>query len=724
MTAQPLTTARASATATVAGGAVVSAERRGSILRRRRQRRQEDFFESVARRSNDLAVVLDTVGQVIYVSPSLEGMLGFGALEVLGTEGATFVHPDDHLEVAGSVRNVAAGGGAGIRLRLRDRTGVWRWFEGVVSNLLDSAVGGLVFNLRDVTDRIAAERAIRASEELHRAIADRSTEGMWVVLADGTTTYANDRLTDILGVDAPGLDAALLAELLGEVPLPLRSADADGREEVPRARRETTYRHPDGSERVLAVAVTTIEHVPGVDGPAILLLVADVSEARNLEHQMQRTALHDRLTGLPNQALLLDRIELALTRNPAGTAALFVDLDGFKVFNDGCGHAVGDQLLVAVADRLRGCVQPTETVARFSGDCFVLVCEPADESRASAVAAGVLTALREPFRIAGHVLHVSASVGIAVSPTSSAHHLLRNADGAMHAAKASGHGSVRVSDAELTSQAQEAFELGSDLYRALAEDGLRLHYQPIVDLATTLVVGVEALARWEHPTHGTIAPNRFVPVAERTGLAPDLDRWAVRTALRDVRRMRDQGALSPHAYVAVNLSARSLTAPGMESYLVSCARSSGIDPRGIVLEVTEGSVMTDPHAARAMLGRLREHGFQIALDDFGTGHSSLANLRTLPISILKIDRSFVAGIADDHQDLAIARMVVELARTVGMTVVAEGVETVAHARLLSAMGCTSGQGWLWSPAVSPTEARRSGALIGTYGGWQRRKRTG
>ncbi|WP_244928615.1 EAL domain-containing protein [Nocardioides sp. W7] len=724
MTTKPFTTPQ-SETARVPDGEPLPTERRGTIRGRRRQRRQEQFFQSVSQRSNDLAVVLDQAGLIVYVSPSLTSMLGYGVVEVLGADGITFVHPDDHHGLEACLHNVASGGGASAMLRLRDRTGSWRWFEGVISNMFDSPVGGLVFNLRDVTDRVAAERAVRASEELHRAIADRSTEGMWVVLADGTTRYANDRLTDILGIDPSDLDTALLTQLLGGVPVPLRSAGRDGAGDVPRARREATYRHPDATERVLRVAVTTIEHVAGVGGPAFLVLVDDVTEARRLELQMQRTALQDNLTGLPNQALLLDRLQRALARNPAGTAAIFVDLDDFAVFNDACGHAVGDQLLVAVAERLRDCVPSTDTVARFNGDSFAFVCEPADEVRATALATAVATALHQPFRIADHVLHVTASIGVAVSPAPSAPHLLRHAGAAMRAAKASGPGNVRISDAELTSQAQEAFEIGSDLHQALIDESLHLHYQPVIDLSTGLVVGVEALARWEHPTHGSIPPSRFVAVAERTGIAPDLDRWAVRTALSDTHCMRQLGALARSAYVAVNLSARSLTSPGMESYLIACAGSSGIDPSEIVLEVTEGSVMTAPEAARAMLARLREHGFQVALDDFGTGHSSLAYLRDLPISMLKIDRSFVAGIADNRQDLAIAKMIVHLAQTVGVTVVAEGVETVAHARQLSQMECASGQGWLWSPAISLAQAVESGALIGSYGGWQsRRRRTG
>nr|WP_279536272.1 EAL domain-containing protein [Nocardioides ochotonae] len=692
------------------------APRRGLGARRRRV--QLDFYESMSRRSSDLAIVLDPLGQIVYASPSVSGMLAYDLIDVVGAEAWRFVHPEDRAAAVAAVRAVDSGGGALTRFRIRRRDGAWRWVEGAVSNMFDTAVGGMVFNLRDVTDRLRAERALSASDALHRAIADRSTEGMWVVHPDGRTLYANDRLSEILGVAPDELDPPLLGGLLGEVPIQLRADSAAG-EEVARVRHETTYLHPNGTELVLTIALTTIEHAEVADRPAYLLLLADVTRARRLEDELRRSALRDQLTGLPNQALLLDRLELALTRTRAGTAVIALDLDGFRHVNDACGHRVGDDLLVAVAERLQENVPQTDTVARFGADTFVIVCEPADEARALGVVTALSAAMRAPFHIQGHELHVTASAGVAVSPAESAHQLLSSASAAMHAAKAAGRGTVLVSDPQLSDRAKEAFELGSDLWRALSQDSLRLHYQPVVDLGTGAVVGVEALARWDHPTLGPIEPSRFVAIAERTGMAPELDRWAVRTALRDVRQMRDRGVLDRRAYVAINLSARSLSAPGMEAYIAATARTLGICPAGIVLEVTEGSVMSDPEAARAMLGRLREQGFQIALDDFGTGHSSLAYLRTLPITTLKIDRSFVAGIADNHQDLAIAKMVVELARAVGLSVVAEGVETVAHARLLTAMGCTSGQGWLWSRAISPKEARVSRVLVRGYAGLHR-----
>ncbi len=683
------------------------------LLARRRDRLDE-FFSAMAARRTELAVVLDDVGLITYVSPSSDDLLGREYAEVVGTRGWSHVHPADQDRLRHSAGEVGAGGGAIARFRLRHRDGDWRWFEGAVTNLFDTPVGGLVLNLTDVTSRVRAEHALARSEARHRAIAESSGEGLWVASLDGRTRYANDRLRHILGVRAGRLDDDFLRGLLAELPVQaLRRAVATAGPAGP-VRWETGYDHPDGARRTLGVALTRLPDDEPEDGPAVLVLISDVTQARRMEADLRRAALRDKLTGLPNRALLLDRLDGAMARSPASVAAVVVDLDEFKAVNDACGHAVGDLLLVAVAERLRLTVQPADTVARVGGDEFVVVSENVDEGRARRLVADLLTALRAPFRVEGHTINLTASCGVALSPAGSSEYLLRHADAAMHAAKAAGPGSVRVSDPELTGEVERAFELGTELWRALGHDGLTMHYQPVVDLVTGEVLGVEALARWEHDTLGMVPPDRFVPVAEQAGLGPELDRWALRTAIREVRAMRDRGVVARDAYVAVNLTRRTLTADWLESFLATCVRTCGLAPRDVVLEVTEGSVMTDPARAAQVLGRLRDRGYRIALDDFGTGHSSLASLRTLPISVLKMDRSFVSDLRDDDQALAIARMVVDLARAVGMGVVAEGVESPAHARLLAAMGCAAGQGWLWSRALSPAEAARTGALRRSY----------
>ncbi|MCW2843313.1 MAG: hypothetical protein JWN22_1229 [Nocardioides sp.] len=677
----------------------------------RRWRRQEDLFLALAQRASDLAIVLDSSGVVLYASPALTSMLGYSTADVVQVPGPEFIHPED-VEAVTTVfeRVVAEGGTETVTMRLRDSSGNWRVMELTASNLLDTAVSGIVCNLRDITDRIEAERALRASESRYRAIADNADDGLWVTAPDGRTAYVNNRMLEILGLDAEEIQGRPLWSVLDlrqrqivQHRLAIRGAE----------RYQLTYQHPDGGERVLSISACPLDDVGGATEGS-LAMVADITEARALEDQLRQAALHDTLTRLPNRALLLDRLQQALARQTRSTAVLFVDLDQFKIVNDARGHAAGDELLVGVAARLRASARLSDTVARFGGDEFLVVCEDVDESEARTLAEGLLAALDPPFRISGGEVHLTASIGVALSPVSSSGALLSHADAAMYAAKLAGRHRVRIFDAALAASAEERYELGSDLRRALTSDEMSLHHQPIIDLRTGLVVGTEALARWNHPTHGQVPPERFVAVAEDVGLAPELDRWALTVALADARALREAGAMPPDGYVAVNFSARTLSDPGLEAWIHETVSASGIPPHQVLIEVTESAIMIDAASAVALLGRLRRRGFLIAVDDFGTGHSSLAYLRNLPLSMLKIDRSFIAEITTDSSARAIAASIIELARAVGLTVVAEGVETPEHARLLLELGCDAAQGWLWSPAVSPEAAQLSGALRRDY----------
>ena len=680
-----------------------------------RRQQQEDFFLALSQRASDLVIVLDALGQVLYTSPALTGTLGHDPVDVLSEDVRDFIHPDDRDTTSTLIDDVVRGAEASTTLRIRDADGGWRWFEAALGNLLDTVVGGVVCNLRDVTERITAERALRASEARYRAIADSADEGLWVASADGRTLYVNTRLCDILGLDADEAYARKVGELVAGGPgTSLHQLGAPGR--IGAERYETTYAHPDGRTRMLRIAAAPLEVGEGEhDQAAYLAMVTDITESRRLERELRQAALHDHLTGLPNRALALDRLEHALTRETRSTAVLFVDLDQFKIINDARGHTVGDQLLVAVAERLRARMRPFDTVARFGGDEFLVICENVDEEQSHLMATELLLALDEPFPVASGVLRVAATIGIALSPATSAEHLLRNAETAMYAAKQAGRRGIRVFDASLAEQAQELYELGADLRAALLADELAMHYQPIVSLADGAVVGVEALARWNHPTLGAVPPDRFVALAERTGLSRELDRWAIDRALREAGRLRARRALPRAAYVAVNLSPRHLADTGLEEHLTACTRAAGLSPRHVMLEITERAIMAEPEPAIALLRRLRARGYRVSMDDFGTGHSSLSHLHALPVSTLKIDRSFVADICGDHNARAITTSIVDLARAVGVSVVAEGVETPEQRLLLEELGCTTGQGWLWSAAISPEEAAATRAFVRPFG---------
>jgi diguanylate cyclase (GGDEF)-like protein/PAS domain S-box-containing protein len=566
----------------------------------------------------------------------------------------------------------------------------------------DGAPYALAATIQDLSGLRRAEDALRLSEARYRAIAETAQEGIWAIGVNGATLYANDKLAEILGVERPQVYARQVDIVL----------DPDGsagfaaelarwqRHEQP-VEHELPYAHPDGQQRILRLSVSPLRD--GVRRIGTLAMIADVSTARRAEDELRRRALRDELTGLANRNLLTDRLELALARarrrGNEPVAVLFADLDQFKLVNDAWGHAAGDSLLKQVAGRLDGALRSSDTVARFGGDEFVVVCEDTDERTARDVADRVQAILAGAFEVEGNRVYVRASVGVAVSPAPSAAELLQFAESAMYEAKARGRGRIRVFDAAFAAASGDRLALSNDLREALSHGELAMHYQPIVDLATGRLVGVEALARWRHPTRGAVPPDRFVAVAEATGLAPALDRWALHRACQDASRLQ---ALAPDGLrMAVNISARHLTDPDFESTVLAARTAGGPAANGLTLELTESAVMDNPDQACQLLNRLRARGVAAAIDDFGTGYSSLGYLSRLPVSTLKIDRSFVMNIDHDQDSLAITSSIIEMARAMHLNTVAEGIETLEQLDVLRGLGCVAGQGYLWSPAQAP-----------------------
>ena len=464
-------------------------------------------------------------------------------------------------------------------------------------------------------------------------------------------------------------------------------------------------RHPDGSVVDLPTSWSVLAG-PCADATQLVFVRADVAVADLTFGPRPRAAAPgDAPAQRPDRPHLIDRLACALARAEHSTAVLMVDLDNFRMVNASRGHDVGDRLLADVGARLQAAVSSSRTIARCGDDEFAMVCEDTDETQAHALARRLLDVVAEPFRLDDATVHLTASIGVAVAPaaaTVSATDLLRHADTAVHAGKSAGRGRVHVFEQTLDEDVEHRYALATDLRAALAEEAVHLAYQPIVDLRSGAVVGLEALARWTHPERGPVSPSSFVPVAELSGLAPELDRWVLRRALHDMVRLRRAGVVPEEAYVAVNLSAASLTDTSVLDDVVRWIGEAGLPAGRLVLEITETAIMRNTEVAVRLLRDLREHGVRVAMDDFGTGYSSLAYLRDLPISALKIDRSFVADITERRDALAIVAWVVDLARAVGVDVVAEGVETTEQVALLQGLGCATAQGWLWGPAVSVT----------------------
>jgi diguanylate cyclase (GGDEF)-like protein len=442
-----------------------------------------------------------------------------------------------------------------------------------------------------------------------------------------------------------------------------------------------------------------------------------LTDARNFEDAMHQ-AFHDSLTGLPNRALFLDRLELAharARRSGSPIAVLFMDLDSFKNVNDSLGHAAGDELLVLVAGRLRRWLRPSDTAARFGGDEFAILIEDIDTSNgAQVVAQRVLDALREPFAIHGQEVLVGVSIGIASSAHPGSDDLLRNADLAMYRAKGMGKGRFQLFEPGMHVQVLERLELEVDLQRALERGEMCLHYQPIVELATARIVGLEALVRWRHPIRGMIQPGDFIPLAEETGQIHRLGQWVLDQAARDVHAWNTGVRAGSPLRVGVNVSARQLQEPTLPGLIGAALSDSGLPADQLVLEITETVLMQDLEGTVGKLRELKRLGVALSVDDFGTGYSSLQYLRRFPLDSLKIAKSFVDGVGGPSQDAAVARAIIELGTSFQLRVVAEGIERhEQHARLME-LGCTFGQGFLYSrplPADQIEQLLKRGPLV-------------
>ncbi|PIB55473.1 MULTISPECIES: phosphodiesterase DibA [Pseudomonas] len=429
---------------------------------------------------------------------------------------------------------------------------------------------------------------------------------------------------------------------------------------------------------------------------------SDISAIKDSEHELAHLAHHDPLTDLPNRLLFTDRAEQALASaqlHKRGCALLLLDLDHFKIINDSLGHNVGDQLLKLVGERLNTLFGPGVTLARLGGDEFAVLAESCSQvMQAAALAQRMLDVMKQPFIFDGHQLFISASIGISLFPNDalSAEQLLRNADSALFKAKSVGREGYALYTEELTAHAQNRVEIASELRRALDQQELRVYYQPVHDLQGSRLVGVEALVRWQHPERGLVPPGEFIPIAERTGLIADIDAWVLEQACRQMCQWLADGVLL--SFIAINVSSRLFARRELYEQVAQVLHATGLDPAFLELEVTESAVMDDPEEALEQLHRLRELGLRLAIDDFGTGYSSLLRLKRLPVQKLKIDQGFVAGVPWDDDDAAIVRVVIALAKSMGMQVHAEGIEQMEQARFLLEQGCDLGQGyWFGKP---------------------------
>ena len=436
--------------------------------------------------------------------------------------------------------------------------------------------------------------------------------------------------------------------------------------------------------------------------------IQDITERKVLEERLEHRAFHDPLTDLPNRQLFMDRLRQALRRNMRRhnqVAVLFMDLDSFKVVNDSLGHEVGDHLLTVVAQRLRRCLRPEDTLARFGGDEFVMLIEAVDDpAQAVQVAERITEELHRPFIMEGRDLYVLASIGISLGDarTHDPDDLLREADTAMYRAKDEG-GDFRVFNPVMYKRAFRRLEVENDLRRAIEQEEFVVHYQPMVDLQTGELWGVEALVRWEHPERGLLEPSEFVLVAEESGLVIPMGEQILRESGFRAKEWQVENPRLPPLVMSVNLSARQLSRLDLADTVERVLGETGLEGSYLILDVTETVYVKVLAGNTAMLDRLRGLGVRFSIDDFGTGYSSLSYLKRLPADAIKIDQPFVKGLGEHFEDTAVVRMIIELAHTLGLEIIAEGVETEKQAILLKEMGCDLAQGYHFSKPLPPEE---------------------
>jgi diguanylate cyclase (GGDEF)-like protein/PAS domain S-box-containing protein len=567
--------------------------------------------------------------------------------------------------------------------------------------------------------RLLAETAARQNEARFRSLVQHSSDVIIVTTPDATVGFVSPSATRVFGYDPQALAGQSVSSLL----------HPDDRDRAAAFFRDAAltfgvtgpvewrFRQPNGSWLHAEILATNLLHDSTVQG--IVLNTRDVSERKRLEEQLTHQAFHDPLTGLANRALFRDRVSHALAlahRQGHPITVLFLDLDDFKKVNDSLGHAEGDRLLIAAAERFLSCARTADTVARLGGDEFAILIEHVAGSDGRA---GLLdrlsSAMAHPFSLSGNQIQVTASIGVATATgEETADDLLRNADVAMYAAKRRGKGRSETYESRMYADLRERLEMEASLRSAIERCELTLHYQPIVSIGTGAIYGLEALLRWDHPRYGHLLPQHFIPLAEETGLIQRLGGWVLTEACRQLQCWRLKYPEIPLS-VSVNISGRQLQGSGVLEEMQEALAVSGVDPAAVVLEITESVLMQQTDAMLGRLRQLKELGIRLAIDDFGTGYSSLSYLQRFPIDILKIAKPFVEEVSLGADRSALARAIIGLGDTLRLHTIAEGIEMAEQRAALIELGCALGQGHFFAPALPAANIDRllaSGRVLG------------
>ena len=669
--------------------------------------RVERRFRALIEHSDDIVIVVSGAGTATFASPAASRLLGRSELDLESTPIVDLAVPEQRAQFSELIA-AAAAKPAPREIRLASTDGTIHWFEIVVADLRsDPEIDGIVVTARQIDDRKAAELQLAASEARFRGLVQHGSDVVAVIDHHGMVNYISASVHRVLGHEPHELVGRELSGLVHPDDRLALTALLFRLSTDPSAphRAELRMTGGRGEWRTLDLTMTDLTSDPAVNG--VVVNAHDVTERKALEHDLRHQALHDALTGLPNRVLFRDRVQQALDRRGAGSVVVMViDLDDFKTINDAVGHAIGDNILHVLGLRLEQHLRAGDTLARLGGDEFAITVEDGNNRETVAlVARRILDEIRIPITYDEHEFVLDASVGVVYSEDCDRPDpeiMLRNADMALHAAKSRGKGRFVVYDGAMHSGVLERLELKGDLARAVDNDELLLYYQPIVSLRTRRITGFEALMRWRHPERGMVSPGSFISLAEETGLIIPMGCWLLDAAFTQLAKWR----IDHEVTMSINLSPRQLDAPSIVDDIESRLVSHGIDPSWVTIELTETGLVDGGSINHGRLEAIRALGVKVAADDFGSGYASYAALAQLPYTGVKIDMSLVQALegAGSEKAQAQVRSLCEMAKALGLTVVAEGVEAGEQASLLITLGCDFAQGYYFSPPVPADDA--------------------